>query len=468
MSATLETRALAPRERLERLCDPGSLRSFRTDVASRAARANVPGDGVITAAGTLGGRPLFCYSQDRRVLGGSLGEAHAESIVRLLRMAGDAGAPVVGFVESAGARIDEGCAGLGGYGRIFSEHVRLSGQVPQVTVITGTSAGGGSYSPALTDFVVMTESASMFLTGPGVVEEVTGEAVSKHELGGPRVHSGNGVCHLTAEDDGGAVEVVRELLAHLPPSGGRRPAREPAEAPEPGDPGEPVPATARKVYDVRAVARRLADGGRLLEVSPRWARNMVTAFARIDGRAVGVVANQPRYLGGVIDAAAAEKAAAFVDRCSSFGLPLVVLVDTPGFLPGTRQERAGVIRHGAGLLRAFAAARVPRVTVVLRKAYGGGFITMNAKDLGADLVLAWPDAEIGVVGARQAVGLMHRDAIREAADPEHERERLAGLYAREHTTAAVAAQGGHVDELVRPGETRERLSWALTVLGERP
>ena len=471
MSATLETStdgALAPLERLERLCDPGSLRPFRSEVASRAERTNVPGDGVVTAAGTLGGRPVFCYSQDRSVLGGSLGESQAESIVRLLRMAGDAGAPVVGFVESAGARVDEGTAGLGGYGRIFSEHVKLAGRVPQVTVITGTSAGGGSYSPALTDFVVMTEGSSMFLTGPGVVQEVTGEDVSKDELGGPRVHSRNGVCHLTAADDEEAVEVVRDLLAHLPPSGGRRPVREPAAAPESGDPSESVPQEARKVYDVRDVARRLADGGRLLEVSPRWARNMVTAFVRIDGRAVGLIANQPRYLGGVIDAAAAEKASGFVNRCSSFGLPLVVLVDTPGFLPGTRQERAGVIRHGAGLLRAFAGAEVPRVTVVLRKAYGGGFITMNAKDLGADLVLAWPGAEIGVVGPRQAVGLVHRGAIRDAEDPEHERDRLADLYAREHTTAAVAAQGGDVDEIVPPAETRERLAWALTVLGERP
>ncbi len=456
--------ALAPRERLERLCDPGSLRVIRSAVASRAARTDVPGDGVVAAAGTLAGRPLFCYSQDRSVLGGSLGEAHADSIVRLLRLAGDAGAPVVGFVESAGARMDEGCAGLGGYGRIFREHVRLSGRVPQVTVITGSSAGGGSYSPALTDFVVMTEDSSMFLTGPGVVAEVMGERVTKQELGGPRIHARNGVCQLVAEDDQDAVALTRDLLGYLPATAGQGPAGHPPEEPLALDPAAALPPTARQVYDVRGVIRCLADGSRLLEVSPRWARNMVTAFARIDGRVVGVIANQPRFLGGVIDAAASEKAARFVSACDSFGVPLVVLVDTPGFLPGTRQEQAGVIRHGSGLLRAFASATVPKLTVVLRKAYGGGFITMNSKDLGADLVFAWPEAEIGVVGPMQAVTFVHRDEIAQADDPEAERARLAGVYAREHATATVAARGGYVDEIVEPGETRERLAWALDAL----
>jgi acetyl-CoA carboxylase carboxyltransferase component len=457
--------ALEPRQRLELLCDPGSLRVIRSTVASRVGRTDVPGDGVIAAAGTLGGRPLFCYSQDRAVLGGSLGEAHAESIVRVLRLAGQAGAPVVGFVESAGARMDEGCAGLGGYGRIFREHVRLSGRVPQITVITGSSAGGGSYSPALTDFVVMTEDASMFLTGPGVVAEVMGERVSKQELGGPRVHSRNGVCQLVAEDDHGAVALVRELLAYLPRAGGEPPGSALPEDPLGLEPAAVVPTAARQVYDVRGVIRSIADASVLLEVAPRWARNMVTAFARIDGRAVGVIANQPRFLGGVIDAAASEKAAHFVSACDSFGLPLVVLVDTPGFLPGTRQEQAGVIRHGAGLLRAFAAATVPKVTVVLRKAYGGGFITMNSKDLGADLVFAWPEAEIGVVGPMQAVTFVHRDEIARAEDPEAERERLAGAYAHEHATASVAARDGYIDEIVDPRDTRDRLAWALDTLG---
>jgi acetyl-CoA carboxylase carboxyltransferase component len=424
----------------------------------------VPGDGVVAGAGTLRGRPLFCYSQDRAVVGGSLGEAHADSIVRLLRLAGDAGAPVVGFVESAGARMDEGCAGLGGYGRIFREHVGLSGLVPQITVITGSSAGGGSYSPALTDFVVMTEDASMFLTGPGVVAEVMGERVSKKELGGVRVHARNGVCQLVAADDEDAVALTRELLGYLPPAAGEPANGATAEEPLSPDPAGAVPTSSRQVYDVRGVIRCLADAGRLFEVSPRWARNMITAFARIDGRAVGVLANQPRFLGGVIDATASEKAARFVSLCDSFGLPLVVLVDTPGFLPGTRQEQTGVIRHGAGLLRAFVAATVPKLTVVLRKAYGGGFITMNSKDLGADLVFAWPEAEIGVVGPMQAVTFVNRDEIASAEDPEAERRRLASVYARDHATAAVAARGGYVDEIVEPRETRERLAWALNAL----
>jgi acetyl-CoA carboxylase carboxyltransferase component len=456
---------LSPLERLEALCDPGSLRLIRTAVERDAARS-VPGDGVVAGAGSVAGRQVFCYAQDRSFMGGSLGAAHADTIVRVLQMAGGAGAPVVAFVESAGARMDEGTAALGGYGRIFRENVALSGHVPQITVVTGTSAGGGSYSPALTDFVVMTERASMFLTGPGVVSEVMGERVSKEELGGPRVHSGNGVCHLVGENDGEAVELARELLGYLPQSSGRPVPASIPEAPLASNPGSVVPHQQRQVYDVRGVIRCVADSSRLLEMWPRWARNMVTVFARVDGRPVGFVANQPRRLGGVIDVAASEKAARFVRTCNAYGLPLVVLVDTPGFLPGTRQESAGVIRHGAGLLRAFAEARVPKITVVLRKAFGGGYITMNSKDLGADLTLAWPDAEIGVVGPKQAVGFVHREELANAADPDAERERLAAAYAERHVSAAVAARQGFVDELIEPEETRERVAWALSSLGE--
>jgi acetyl-CoA carboxylase carboxyltransferase component len=458
---------LPPLERLELLCDPGSFHAIRSSVEPRAGRASAPGDGVVAGAGTVGGRPLFCYSQDRTVIGGSLGEAHADTIVRLLRLAGDAGAPVVAFVESAGARMDEGAAALGGYGRIFRENVRLSGRVPQITVVSGTSAGGGAYSPALTDFTIMSEQASMFLTGPGVVAEVMGEEVSKQELGGPAVHSRNGVCQLVADDELDAVSLSRELLSYLPQGAGHPVPELPASEPLAHDVGAIVPHEGRRVYDVRDVIHCLSDASVFLELSPRWARNMVTAFARIDGRTIGFVANQPHYLGGVIDTAASEKAARFVRTCDSFGIPLVVLVDTPGFLPGTRQEAAGVIRHGAGLLRAFAAARVPKLTVVLRKAYGGGFITMNSKDLGADLVFAWPDAEIGVVGPKQAVGFIHRRELAASVDPEAERDRLAAAYAREHATAGVAARNGHVDELIEPQETRARLAFALMALGDR-
>ena len=462
---------LGPRERLEALCDAGSLNLIRTGV-ERTAERRTPGDGVLGGAGMVGGKQVCCYAQDAAFMGGSLGEAQADTIVRVLRMAGRAGTPVVAFVESAGARMDEGTAALAGYGRIFRENVALSKRVPQITVITGTSAGGGSYSPALTDCIIMTQRSSMFLTGPGVVAEVMGEKVTKEELGGPRVHSANGVCQLVAEDDGAAVELARELLGYLPQktsssADGTTPESPLGAAPEPshgGDPSASVPTQARKVYDVREVIRCIADGSRLLELSSRWARNMVTGFGRIDGRSVGFVANQPRHLGGVINAAASEKAARFVRSCDTYGIPLVVLVDTPGFLPGTKQEGAGVIRHGAGLLRAFAAARVPKVTLVLRKAFGGGYITMNSKDLGADLVLAWPSAEIGVVGPSQAVTFVHRKEIAEADDPVAERERLAAAYAESHVRAAVAARNGSIDELVEPSETRDRLAWALATL----
>jgi acetyl-CoA carboxylase carboxyltransferase component len=336
--------------------------------------------------------------------------------------------------------------------------------VPQISVISGVSAGGGSYSPALTDFVVMTEESAMFLTGPGVVREVMGEDVDAAELGGPRVHSGNGVSHFVSENDWAAVALVRDLLAFLPQRAGDSPPVGPPAEVSTVDPARLVPTAARKVYDMRGVIETIVDGGELLEVSERWGRNMVTALARIEGRPVGVIANQPWFLGGVIDAVAAQKAARFVRTCNAFGLPLVVLVDTPGFLPGTKQEGLGVIRHGAKLLHAFSEAVVPKVTVVLRKAYGGAYICMNSKDLGADLSLAWPEAEIGIMGPKQAVGVVHRRALAEADDPEAERDRLAEQYADEHVSAIVAARQGFVDELVQPRDTRRRLASALSAL----
>jgi acetyl-CoA carboxylase carboxyltransferase component len=456
------TEARSPVERLELLCDEGSLHVIRSTVLPRRpSRRTRAGDGVVAGAGRVSGRPVYCYAQDRSFAGGSLGEAHAESIVRVIQQAGRAGTPVIGFVESAGARMDDGVAALGGYGRIFRETVANSGRVPQITVVTGVSAGGGAYSPALTDFVIMTGESSMFLTGPGVVRDVTGEDVDATEFGGPRVHARNGVCHFEAESDGAAALLARELLGHFPQRAGESP---PLGAPvdAPGfDPAAHVPKEARRVYDVRDVACEIVDGGRMLEVSERWARNMVTALCRIDGRPVGLIANQPWFLGGVIDSAAAQKATRFVCKCNEFGLPLVVLVDTPGFLPGTRQEAQGVIRHGAGLLHAFAAATVPKLTVVLRKAYGGGFITMNSKDLGADLALAWPDAEIGIMGPRQAVGIVRRREIAEADDPEEAHARLTAEYADEHVSATASAREGYVDEVVEPAATRERIESAL-------
>jgi acetyl-CoA carboxylase carboxyltransferase component len=468
------TLALAPRaadervtplERLELLCDRDSLALIRSEVISPAMGAKArSGDGVLGGSGTIDGRPVFCYAQDPSFAGGSLGEAHANTIARVLELAERGRAPVVGFVSSGGARMQEGVAALGGYGRIFKRTVALSGRVPQISIVTGVSAGGGAYSPALTDWVVMTDESTMFLTGPGVVREALGEDVSAQQLGGTRVHERNGVCHFVARDDLDAARLVRDLLGYLPSHSGATPPRAPREPASGRDPSEPVPDEPRRVYDVRSVIRALVDGDELLEFSAGWARNLVTGMARLDGRPVGVIANQPRYLGGVLDAASSEKGARFVTKCNAFGIPLLVLVDTPGFMPGTRQEAAGVIRLGATLVHAFAQATVPRITLIMRKAFGGAFITMNSKDLGADYVFAWPGAQIGVMGAKPAVGVIHRRELAAAADPEAERERLAALYAEAQLVPQVAAATGYVDELIAPSDTRARLAWAFNSL----
>ena len=471
MSVTLaptpktDTGPLDPLGRLETLCDHGSLELIRSDVlsASMGDKAR-PGDGALAGAGMIDGRPVFCYAQDQSYAGGSLGEQHANTIVRVLELADRAKAPVVGFVSSGGARMQEGVAALGGYGRIFHRIVKLSGRVPQVSIVTGSSAGGGAYSPALTDWVVMTEESSMFLTGPGVVREAMGEDVTAAQLGGIKVHERNGVCHFVAPTDSSAAYLARELLGYLPR---HRDAALPIAPPRPPlgfDPSAPVPPDPRSVYDVREVIRALVDGGELLEVAAGWARNLVTGFARIDGQTVGVVANQPRYLGGIIDADASQKGARFVSKCDAFGIPLLVLVDTPGYMPGTRQESAGVIRFGAGFVHAFAAAEVPRVTLILRKAFGGAYITMNSKDLGADYVFAWPGAQIGVMAARSAVGIIHRRELAAAEDPDAARDRLAADYAETRLCPRAAAAEGHIDELIAPSETRSRLVWAFRSL----
>jgi acetyl-CoA carboxylase carboxyltransferase component len=456
---------LDPLERLEALCDPDTFHVIRTGVLSHKmgekARA---GDGVVGGSGLVEGRPVFAYAQDASYAGGSLGAAHADTIVRVLELAERAHAPVVGFIGSGGARMQEGVAALGGYGRIFKRIVGLSGRVPQISIVSGLSAGGGAYSPALTDWIVMTEDASMFLTGPGVVREALGEDVTAAQLGGHRVHQRNGVCHFVAASDVAGAQLARDLLGYLPSHRDLPAPVVPAREPGAGDPGKFVPASPRASYDVRLVIGAIVDGGEMLEVSAGWAKNIVTGFARLGGHTVGVIANQARYLGGVLDAASSEKGARFVSRCDAFGIPLVVLVDTPGFMPGTRQESAGVIRLGATLVHAFAAATVPRVTVILRKAFGGAFITMNSKDLGADYVFAWPQAEIGVMGAKPAVGIIHRRELAAADDPELAREELAQRYAEDHLRPDVAAAGGFVDELIEPIETRARIAWALRSL----
>jgi acetyl-CoA carboxylase carboxyltransferase component len=435
---------------LAALCDRGSLRPL-----GPAAARDV---GAVAALGRIEGRPVVAYAQDSRHAGGSVGTLEADVVVHALRHARGERLPVVGFFESAGARLQEGAAALGAFGRIFSESVALRGHAPQISVITGASAGGGCYSPALTDFVVMTKPSAMFLTGPKVVQEAVGEDIAAHALGGPRVHERSGVCHFVADDDAAAMAVVRELLHYLevraasPPPPGERP-----------DPGRHVPARPRQVYDVRSVLGDILDAGRLLEVAPRWARNLVVGYGRLDGRAVGVVANQPRYIGGVLDVCASEKGARFVSTCERFGIPLVVLVDTPGFMPGSSQEAGGIIRHGAELVRAFSAATVPRLTVVLRKAYGGAYITMNAKDLGADLAIAWAGAQIGIMGARSAVQIVHRRELARDPRPKALADDLAVRYAAQHISAARALELGLLDAVIDPSETRSRLVLALAL-----
>ncbi|HYI99059.1 MAG TPA: carboxyl transferase domain-containing protein [Thermoleophilaceae bacterium] len=461
-------RARDPRSRLESLCDSGSFEAIRSQVRSfRLGERARDGDGVVGGLGAVDGRPIACYAQDAGYLGGSLGAAHADTIDRVLQIAERSRIPVVAVVDSGGARLQEGIAALGGYSRIFRRNVALSGVVPQISIVGGLAAGGGCYSPALTDFVVMTRAGAMFLTGPAIVREVTGEEIDVAGLGGPRIHERNGVCDAVAPDAHAAISFARSLLRYLPLHAGDEPPRTIGVEPELSDPGVVVPDDPRKVYDVREAIAGIVDGGSVLELAPRWARNLVTALARLDGQPVGVIANQPRYSGGVLDTASAQKGARFVQTCDRYGIPLLVLVDTPGFMPGAHQEREGVIRFGATLVRAFASATVARVTVVLRKAYGGAYITMNSKDLGADMVFAWPGSELGVMGARPAVGIVNRRDLAAAEDPIAARDELEADYAARHLSSATAAAGGFVDEVIAPAETRARLIWALSTIGRR-
>jgi acetyl-CoA carboxylase carboxyltransferase component len=460
---------LTARERLERLLDEGSfteLDLFRQhDGAART-------DGVVTGSGTVHGRRVFIYSQDFRILGGSLGAAHAEKIHKVMDLALAAGAPLIALNDSGGARIQEGVTALAGYGGIFRRNVRASGVIPQISVILGPCAGGAAYSPALTDFVFMVRGTSyMYVTGPDVVRAVTGESITHEDLGGARVHAKqSGVATFTHDDEASCLEDVRYLVSLLPANSHDLPPAVAAD--DPPDRKCPrlldiVPGSPRKPYDMRAVITEIADHHEVLELHAEWARSIVCALARFGGRTAGVVASQPLVRAGVLDIDASQKAASFVQFCDAFNIPLVTLVDVPGFLPGVGQEHHGIIRHGARLLYAYCDASVPRVQVILRKAYGGAYIVMDSRSVGADLSFAWPTNEIAVMGAEAAVGVLHRKELNAAEDPDQLRDQRAAEYKEQLMHPLYAAERGLVDDVIDPADTRAVISRALDVLSQK-
>ncbi len=461
------------RERLASLLDPGSFVEtdrLATRRGAEPAAPAIPGDGVVTGHGTIDGRQVCVFSQDFTVLGGSLGQVHAEKIVKLMDAALRMGVPLIGLNDSGGARIQEGVAALGGYGEIFRRNVAASGVVPQLSAIMGPCAGGAVYSPAMTDFVVMVKGTShMFITGPEVIKTVTGEDVTFEELGGALTHATrSGVAHLAAEDEEACLEDLKVLLSYLPSNNLEEPPYEPpVDDPDRTD-GELdalIPDSPHSPYDMRDVVVRVVDDGELFELSEAYAANLVTGFARLDGHPVGVVANQPTHLAGVLDVDASEKGARFVRTCDAFNVPLLTFVDVPGFLPGTDQEWGGIIRHGAKLLYAYCEATVPKLTVITRKAYGGAYDVMGSKHGGADVNLAWPTAEIAVMGAEGAVGVLHRrelaDLARAGGEVEARRTELAEAYDRELANPWRAAERGYLDDVIEPSATRPTLVRAL-------
>jgi len=434
----------------------------------------VPGDGVVTGWGEVDGRPVCAFAQDATVFGGALGEAHAMKIVKVMDTARKAGVPIVGLDDSGGARIQEGVMSLGGYGEVFFRNVLLSGVVPQLSLILGPCAGGAVYSPAITDFVIMAKgTGQMFITGPDVVRAVTGEEVTMEALGGAETHADvSGVSHFTVGSDRDAIALARRILSYLPLNNLEDPPASPPTAPPHSAAAElarVVPEAANEEYDVHAVVERVIDPGSFLEVQPGWAPNIVIAFARLEGRPIGVVANNPARLAGTLDINASTKAARFVRFCDAFNLPLLTFVDVPGFLPGMAQEHGGIIRHGAKLLYAYAEATVPMMTVILRKAYGGAYDVMCSKHLGGDLNLAWPTAEIAVMGAEGAVNILFRRDL-EKGTAEEQATLRAGLtddYRKQFLNPYLAAERGYVDDVIDPTETRARLVAGLSLLASK-
>lgn len=461
---------LTARERLDILLDPGSFVEFDKFSVHRCQHfgmsdKKVLGDGVITGWGKIDGRPVYVFSQDFTVFGGSLGEVFAEKICKIMDLAVQNGAPVIGINDSGGARIQEGVVSLAGYADIFYRNVRASGVIPQISVVMGPCAGGAVYSPALTDFTFMVEGTShMFITGPDVVKAVTGEEITFEELGGAKTHTTHsGVAHLSYPDEASCLEHVRYLMSFLP-SNNLDPA---PRFPTPGLPDTDIsldsfiPDKANKPYDMKQILGAILDEGEFFEIQPAYAGNLLTGFGRLDGQTVGIVANQPLCLAGVLDIDASVKGGRFVRFCDAFNIPLITFVDVPGFLPGRDQELGGIIRHGAKLLYAYAEATVPKFTVITRKAYGGAYDVMCSKHLRADLNFAWPTAEIAVMGSDGAVQIIFRKQIQSAEDPKAEAARLTAEYQETFANPYIAAQRGYVDDVIMPSETRRHLIQAL-------
>jgi len=468
---------LTARERIDQLLDPGSfvetdrLKTHRcTDFGMDEKR--IPGDGVITGHGTVNGRLVFVFSQDFTVFGGSLSGAFAEKVCKIMDHAMKTGAPVIGLNDSGGARIQEGVVSLAGYADIFQRNVMSSGVIPQISVIMGPCAGGAVYSPAMTDFIFMTKSNGyMFITGPDVIKTVTHEEVTKEELGGADTHNQrSGVAHFEGEDDAETLALVRELLSFIPSNN----IDDPPVVPTSDDPNrrDPklatiVPDNPNKPYDMHEIIRAVVDDGYFFEVQAAFARNILCGFARLGGRSVGIVANQPAFLAGVLDIDASTKAGRFVRFCDCFNIPVVTFVDVPGFLPGTAQEFGGIIRHGSKLLYAFCEATVPKVTIITRKAYGGAYVVMSSKHIRGDVNLAYPTAEIAVMGPDGAVSIIFRNEIERAANAEESRHKLVADYRHTFANPFKAAELGYIDDVIRPEDTRPRLIAALEMLANK-
>jgi propionyl-CoA carboxylase beta chain len=465
---------LTARERIELLLDPGTFVELDKFVTHRCAdfgmeQQKILGDGVVTGHGLVGGRQVFVFAQDFTVFGGSLSGAYATKICKVMDLAMKVGAPVVGLNDSGGARIQEGVQSLAGYADIFTRNVLSSGVVPQISAIMGPCAGGAVYSPAMTDFIFMVDQTSyMFITGPDVIKTVTHEEVTKEELGGAHTHAArSGVAHLAFADERACLEGIRELLSYLPQNNSENPPALPTQ--DRADREDPsldtiIPADPSKPYDIKEVIKRVVDDGRFFEIHPQYAMNIVVGFARIEGRPVGIVANQPAHLAGCLDIGASVKGARFVRFCDCFNIPLVTFVDVPGFLPGTDQEYGGIIKHGAKLLYAFVEATVPKVTVITRKAYGGAYDVMASKHVRADVNLAYPTAEIAVMGPDGAVNIVYKNEIEKAADKAATKAAFVAEYRDKFANPYAAAALGYIDEVIRPRETRMRLGGALRML----